>query len=91
MGGASKDVDVMGGTCNLQSNHGMIKYLGSTSGAVMSESAVEKNQIITKEVSVPSVNFLKCSASAPFSSLGFCGCETNTPPKQCNTSQAPST
>lgn len=36
------------GTCNLHMTHGMIKYRGSTSGAVMTESAVAAVQTIMK-------------------------------------------
>ena len=40
--------------CNLQIIHGIIKYLGSTSGAVMSESAVLRMKIRRNDVVGPS-------------------------------------
>jgi len=38
------------GTCSLHITHGMIKYLGSTKGAVMRDSAVEMSQTMVNEV-----------------------------------------
>jgi hypothetical protein len=42
------------GTCSRHTTHGMIKYRGSTSGAVISERAVERTNTSRKEVLGPS-------------------------------------
>ena len=41
------------GTCRRHVIHGRMKYLGSTNGAVRSESAVEINQMMKKDVVGP--------------------------------------
>lgn len=53
------------GTCSRHTTHGIIKYRGSTSGAVMSERAVERTNTSKKEVLGPSA----CSCGRVLSRL----------------------
>lgn len=42
------------GTCRRQITHGMMKYRGSTSGAVINDRAVDRRKMMRKEVLGPS-------------------------------------
>jgi hypothetical protein len=49
-GHSKSDASGKAGTFSLHSTHGMMKYRGSTKGAVMSESVVEMSQMRVNEV-----------------------------------------
>ena len=47
---STSDARGKAGTCNLHTTHGMMKYRGSTKGAVTRDNAVEMSQIKVNEV-----------------------------------------
>lgn len=61
------------GTCRRHITQGMMKYRGSTSGAVMSESAVERMKMSRKDV----LGSLDCIVGAEEGRLDCCGALTD--------------
>lgn len=84
-------VVLMEGTCSRHITHGMMKYLGSTSGAVISDSAVERTQMIANEVSAPCTFCFRVVCFTAMFGLETSVWAVDSPPKDRSTNQAPMT